>query len=55
MEKTKYGRKNNSKAKLEKWPNPHPDRDYTIDSEHARVTYRIKQGEVTMDPVEFIP
>ncbi len=31
MKKTKYGRKNISKAKLEKWPNPGPDRDYTID------------------------
>ncbi|MBI5742095.1 MAG: NADPH-dependent 7-cyano-7-deazaguanine reductase QueF [Nitrospirae bacterium] len=27
----KYGEKAISKAKLEKWPNPSPDRDYTID------------------------
>ncbi len=27
----KYGEKNISKAKLEKWLNPHPERDYTIE------------------------
>ncbi|MBI5409401.1 MAG: NADPH-dependent 7-cyano-7-deazaguanine reductase QueF [Nitrospirae bacterium] len=27
----KYGEKTISKAKLEKWDNPHPDRDYTIE------------------------
>ncbi len=27
----KYGQKAISKAKLEKWPNPFSDRDYTID------------------------
>ncbi len=27
----KYGTKKISKARLEKWPNPCPDRDYTID------------------------
>ena len=26
----------------------------SYDREHARVTYRTKQGEITMDPVEFI-
>ncbi len=27
----KYGEKAISKAKLEKWPNPYPDRDYNIE------------------------
>jgi 7-cyano-7-deazaguanine reductase len=27
----KYGGRAVSKAKLEKWPNPYPDRDYTVD------------------------
>ena len=31
MEKIKYGKKKISIIKLEKWPNPYPDRDYTID------------------------
>ena len=31
MQKKKYGEKAVSKAGLEKWPNPCPDRDYTID------------------------
>ena len=31
MQKKKYGEKAVSKAGLEKWPNPYPDRDYTID------------------------
>ena len=31
MKKTKYGEKTVSKAKLEKWPNPSPDRDYNIE------------------------
>lgn len=31
MPNKKYGEKKISKAKLERWPNPHTDRDYTID------------------------
>ena len=27
----KYGKKAITKAALEKWPNPHPDRDYNIE------------------------
>jgi 7-cyano-7-deazaguanine reductase len=27
----KYGEKNISRAKLQRWPNPTPDRDYTIE------------------------
>ena len=27
----KYGEKAISKAKLEKWPNPYPDRNYTVE------------------------
>jgi hypothetical protein len=32
----------------------HPVERLSYDREHARVTYRAKQGEVIMDPVEFI-
>lgn len=31
MKKTKYGDRAIAGARLEKWPNPSPDRDYTID------------------------
>lgn len=31
MKRMKYGEKAITKAKLEKWPNPYPQRDYTID------------------------
>ena len=31
MKKARYGEKKISEAKLAKWPNPSPDRDYTID------------------------
>jgi 7-cyano-7-deazaguanine reductase len=31
MKKIKYGEKAVSGARLEKWPNPSPDRDYTIE------------------------
>ncbi len=31
MEKIRYGEKAISEAKLESWPNPFPDRDYTIE------------------------
>jgi 7-cyano-7-deazaguanine reductase len=34
----KYGEKNISKAKLEKWDNPHPDRDYTIEINFTEFT-----------------
>jgi len=34
----KYGEKNISKAKLEKWDNPHPDRDYTIEISFSEFT-----------------
>ncbi len=34
----KYGEKAVSKAKLEKWPNPYPDRDYTIDINFSEFT-----------------
>jgi 7-cyano-7-deazaguanine reductase len=32
MKKDKYGKKSISRTKLEKWPNPYPDRDYTIET-----------------------
>ena len=38
MEKIKYGKKKISKIKLEKWPNPCPDRDYTIDINFSEFT-----------------
>ncbi len=31
MDKKKYGERAITKAALEKWPNPNPDRDYTIE------------------------
>jgi 7-cyano-7-deazaguanine reductase len=31
MTQSKYGKKAITKAKLQKWENPYPDRDYTID------------------------
>ena len=34
----KYGEKAVSKAKLKKWPNPYPDRDYTIDIDFSEFT-----------------
>jgi len=34
----KYGEKNISKAKLEKWDNPHPERDYTIEISFSEFT-----------------
>jgi 7-cyano-7-deazaguanine reductase len=34
----KYGEKNVLKAKLEKWDNPHPDRDYTIEISFSEFT-----------------
>jgi 7-cyano-7-deazaguanine reductase len=34
----KYGVRSVSKAKLEKWPNPYPERDYTIDISFAEFT-----------------
>ena len=38
MKSKKYGEKEISKAKLEKWPNPYPDRDYTIDIQFSEFT-----------------
>ncbi|GBE04964.1 NADPH-dependent 7-cyano-7-deazaguanine reductase [bacterium BMS3Abin10] len=38
MKKTGYGQSEISKAKFEKWPNPSPDRDYTIDIEVPEFT-----------------
>ena len=34
----KYGEKKISKTKLEKWPNPCPERDYTIDISFSEFT-----------------
>lgn len=34
----KYGDKKISKAKLERWPNPCPDRDYAIDIDFSEFT-----------------
>jgi len=34
----KYGEKSIAKARLEKWDNPHPDRDYTIEISSAEFT-----------------
>lgn len=34
----KYGKKSISKAKLEKWDNPYPDRNYTIDISFSEFT-----------------
>jgi 7-cyano-7-deazaguanine reductase len=36
--KMKYGKKAITRAKLEKWENPYPDRDYTIDISFAEFT-----------------
>ena len=36
--KKKYGKTAISKAKLEKWENPFPDRDYTIDIDFSEFT-----------------
>ena len=35
---SKYGKKAITRAKLEKWENPYPDRDYTIDISSAEFT-----------------
>ncbi len=34
----KYGNKAVSKAKLQKWENPYPDRDYTVDIDFSEFT-----------------
>jgi len=34
----KYGEKAVTKAQLKRWPNPYPDRDYTIDINFAEFT-----------------
>ncbi|RJR15623.1 MAG: NADPH-dependent 7-cyano-7-deazaguanine reductase QueF [Nitrospiraceae bacterium] len=34
----KYGKKNIIKSKLEKWPNPYPDRDYRVDINFSEFT-----------------
>lgn len=34
----KYGKKAVSKAKLEKWENPYPDRDYTVNIDFSEFT-----------------
>ncbi len=38
MKQKKYGEKNISSARLVKWPNPSPDRDYTIDISFSEFT-----------------
>lgn len=38
MTKKKYGEKAISRAKLEKWPNPDTDRDYTIEIDFPEFT-----------------
>lgn len=38
MPKTPYGKKSIAGAKLEKWKNPCPDRDYTIDISFSEFT-----------------
>lgn len=34
----KYGKKAISKAKLKRWPNPYPDRDYTVNIDFSEFT-----------------
>lgn len=34
----KYGKKAISKAKLQRWPNPYPDRDYTVNIDFSEFT-----------------
>lgn len=38
MKKTGYGQSEISKVKLEKWPNPSPDRDYNIEISFTEFT-----------------
>ena len=38
MQSMKYGTKAVKQAKLELWPNPNPDRDYTIDISYPEFT-----------------
>ena len=38
MKNKKYGEKRISGAKLQKWPNPYPDRNYTIDINFSEFT-----------------
>jgi 7-cyano-7-deazaguanine reductase len=38
MKNQKYGKQAITKAKLEKWPNPYPDRDYTIEIDSPEFT-----------------
>lgn len=38
MTKSEYGKEAITRAKLEKWENPYPDRDYTIDISFSEFT-----------------
>ncbi len=54
----KYGKKAVSKAKLTKWPNPHPDRDYTIDinfSEFTCLCPRSGYPDFALIKIHYIP
>jgi len=54
----KYGKKAISGAKLEKWENPNPDRDYTIDISFAEFTClcpRSGYPDFAIIKIEYIP
>ena len=38
MPQKKYGAKEIAEIKLERWPNPNPDRDYSIDIDYSEFT-----------------
>lgn len=54
----KYGKKIISRIKLEKWPNPFPDRDYTIDisfSEFTCLCPRSGYPDFAVIKINYIP
>ena len=58
MATKKYGAKEVSTAKLERWPNPSPDRDYTIDihfSEFTCLCPRSGYPDFAMIQINYIP
>jgi 7-cyano-7-deazaguanine reductase len=58
MKNKKYGENRITGAKLQKWPNPYPDRDYTIDinfSEFTCLCPRSGYPDFALIKISYIP
>ncbi len=54
----KYGEKAISKAKLKKWPNPYPDRDYNIETNFPEFTCQCPRSgypDFAIIKINYIP